>query len=155
MLVDVRRPPHAGECLRHPGDREVDVAVGELRLRHDLDAAFEDLDVDALILVEALIDGGEVAGELRLDEPLQLQLDRLGDSHTSPSAGSVDPAAVVARARSVAAGAGGRASVAAGASSAEGVLRGRGVVVVVVTAWRRARAPAIAPAIRRTFGVMS
>ncbi len=54
----------AGECLRHPCDREVGVAVGELRLRHDLDATFEDLEVDALLLVEALVEGGVVAGEL-------------------------------------------------------------------------------------------
>ena len=47
-------------------------------LRHDVDAALEDLDVEALVLVEALVDGREVAGELGLHEPLQLQLHGLG-----------------------------------------------------------------------------
>ena len=34
--------------LRHPGDGEVGLAVGEHLLRHDVDAALEDLDVEAL-----------------------------------------------------------------------------------------------------------
>ena len=39
-------------------------------------AALDDLDVQALGLVVALVDGGVVAGELGLGHPLQLQLDR-------------------------------------------------------------------------------
>ena len=66
-----------GERLRHPRDGEVGVAVGEHLLRHDVDRALEDLDVEALLLVEALLDGRVVAGELRLRHPLQLQLDGL------------------------------------------------------------------------------
>ena len=62
--------------LGHPREREVDVAVGELLLRHDVDAALDDLDVEAPVVVEALLLRREVAGELRLDEPLQLQLHR-------------------------------------------------------------------------------
>ena len=67
----------AGERLGHPREREVDVAVRELRLRHDLDAALDDADVEAHVVVEALVLGGVVAGELGLGEPLQLQADRL------------------------------------------------------------------------------
>jgi hypothetical protein len=75
---DVRPGLPARERLRHPREREVDLAVGELCLRDDLDAALDDLDVEAHALVEALVDRRVVAGELGLDEPLQLQLDRIG-----------------------------------------------------------------------------
>ena len=44
---DVRAGLAGGERLGHPGDGEVDVAVGELLLRHDVDAAFDELDVEA------------------------------------------------------------------------------------------------------------
>ena len=44
-----------GEGLGHPGDGEVDVAVGQLRLRDDLDAAFHDRHVEAHRLVVTLI----------------------------------------------------------------------------------------------------
>ena len=47
---------------------------GQHRLRDDVDAALEDLHVEAVLLVEALVLGGEVARELGLGEPLQLQL---------------------------------------------------------------------------------
>ena len=62
--------------LGHPGDRVVDVAGGEDVLRHDVRAAAHDLDVEALVLVVAFVDRRVVAGELRLRDPLQLQLDR-------------------------------------------------------------------------------
>ena len=78
MFDDVGTLLPAGERLGHPGDREVDVAVGELGLRHDLDAALDDGDVEAHVLVEALVEGGVVAGELRLGEPLQLQAHLVG-----------------------------------------------------------------------------
>ena len=45
-------------------------------LRHDVDAALEDLRRRGPVLVVALVERGEVAGELGLGEPLQLQLDR-------------------------------------------------------------------------------
>ena len=61
--------------LGHPRDRVVGAALGELGLGHDVGAALEDLDVEPGVLVVALLQGGEVAGELRLGEPLQLQLD--------------------------------------------------------------------------------
>ena len=61
------------ERLGHPGDREVHRAVGQLLLRDDVDAALDDLDVQALVGVETLVLRREVAGELRLGEPLQLE----------------------------------------------------------------------------------
>ena len=64
------------EHLRHPGDRVVDVAVGERVLRHDVAAGGDDLDLQALLLEEALLLRGEVAGELALRQPLELELDR-------------------------------------------------------------------------------
>ena len=66
----------AGERLGHPCQGEVDVAVRELGLRHDLDAAFHDRDIETHVLVEPLVLRGEVPGELRLGEPLELQADR-------------------------------------------------------------------------------
>jgi hypothetical protein len=64
-----------GQRLGHPGDREVGLALGQHRLRHDVDAALQDLHVEALLGVEPLVHGRDVAGELGLHEPLQLQLD--------------------------------------------------------------------------------
>ena len=87
---DLRALLAGGERLRHPGDRVVGLALGEHGLRHDVDAALEDLDVEALVAEEALVDGGEVAGELGLGDPLQLQL-HLG----RPAAGGVAAAVVV------------------------------------------------------------
>ena len=57
----------------HPGDGEVGLPVRQHLLRHDVDAALQDLDVQAVLVVEPLVDRRQVAGELRLDEPLQLQ----------------------------------------------------------------------------------
>ena len=62
--------------LGHPGDREVRPAGVQDGLRDDVDAALEDRDVQPGVLVEALVDRREVAGELRLGEPLQLQRHR-------------------------------------------------------------------------------
>ena len=59
----------------HPGDRVVDVTGRQHVLRHDVRPALDDLHVQALVLVVALVDRGVVAGELRLGHPLQLQLD--------------------------------------------------------------------------------
>ena len=75
---DVRSGLPARERLRHPREREVHRAIRQLLLGHDVDAALDDVDVQAPILVEALLLCGEVAGELCLDEPLQLQLHRVG-----------------------------------------------------------------------------
>jgi hypothetical protein len=61
--------------LGHPGDRVVGAPLRQLGLGHDVGAALEDLDVEPGVLVEALLQRGEVAGELGLGEPLQLQLD--------------------------------------------------------------------------------
>ena len=72
---DARALLARGERLGHPGDRVVGLALREHRLRDDVDAALEDLHVEPALLVEALVDGGEVAGELALGHPLQLQLD--------------------------------------------------------------------------------
>ncbi len=53
-----------GERLGHPRDGEVGGAVGELLLRHDLDRSFEHAHVEAVLLVDPHVGGGEVAGEL-------------------------------------------------------------------------------------------
>ena len=64
------------EHLRNPGDGEVDVARDEGVLRHDVAARGDDLDrVEALLLEVALVERHVVAGELRLRQPLELQLD--------------------------------------------------------------------------------
>ena len=67
-----------GQCLRHPGDGEVDGAVGELLLGRDVRRVLDQLDLQAAVGEESLVVSGEVAGELRLRHPLQLQLDRVG-----------------------------------------------------------------------------
>ncbi|CAB4747593.1 unannotated protein [freshwater metagenome] len=72
---DVRAGFTTGEGLGDPRDSEVRVAVGEHGLGRDVDSALEDRDVEALCLVEALVERGVVAGELGLGDPLQLQLD--------------------------------------------------------------------------------
>ncbi len=66
----------AGQSLRDPCDCKVGVAVGQHRLRNDVDCTFEDRHLETLIGVEALIDCRKVSGELSLCDPLQLQLDR-------------------------------------------------------------------------------
>ena len=53
--------------------------------RHDVDAARQDRQIDAFGLVEALVERSEVAGELGLGEPLQLQAD-LGQGHAGTRA---------------------------------------------------------------------
>ena len=56
---------------------EVDVARHEGVLRNDVAARGDDLDVvEALLLEVALVERHVVAGELRLRQPLQLELDR-------------------------------------------------------------------------------
>ena len=65
------------EHLRNPRDGEVDVARDEGVLRNDVATRGDDLDVvEALLLEVALVERDVVAGELRLRQPLQLQLDR-------------------------------------------------------------------------------
>ena len=70
---DVRAGLDRCERLRHPRDREVDVAGGEHVLRHDVDRTGDDLDVEAEVLPVAVRRREVVAAELRLGEPLQLQ----------------------------------------------------------------------------------
>ena len=72
------RAPSAARCRRHP----------------------RDLDVEALRPRRSPVDGGEVAGELRLGEPLQLQLDvgagrcrAVGDVDAAPPPADVSPVA--------------------------------------------------------------
>ena len=87
---DARALLARGERLGHPGDRVVGLALREHRLRDDVHAALEDLHVEPALLVEALVDGGEVAGELALGHPLQLQLD--GRQRARGRAGGGTPA---------------------------------------------------------------
>ena len=54
-LGDLRALLPRGQRLGHPGDREVRLALGEDGLRHDVHAALEDLHVEALVRVEALV----------------------------------------------------------------------------------------------------
>ena len=62
---------------------------------HDVHRPLGDLDLEPFRFVEALIDRGEVAGELRLGHPLQLEGDR-GELAGCRGRGSGTPAAVVA-----------------------------------------------------------
>ena len=62
--------------LWHPRDGVINGAGGQLGLRNDVHATFDNRYVKTLSLVEALVNGGEVASELRLGYPLQLQLHR-------------------------------------------------------------------------------
>src|SRR5690606_34362152 len=73
---DTRRFQGA-EHLGYPGDGEVDVAGDEGVLRNDVTSGRDDLDaVETFLLEVALVEGNVVAGELRLREPLELELDR-------------------------------------------------------------------------------
>src|SRR6185369_11518305 len=60
-----------------PADAELGLPAGDNGRGHDLDRARQDRDVKALILVVALVEGGEVTRELGLREPLQLEPERL------------------------------------------------------------------------------
>ncbi len=75
-LGEVRALLDRPEHLRHPRDGVVHVAVGERVLRHDVAARGDDLDLQALLLEVAELLRGEVAGELALREPLELELHR-------------------------------------------------------------------------------
>ena len=84
--------PRAGEDLRdvdevlplvtgreqavEPVDAELGLSAEDDLLGDDVRPAGPDRDVEALVLVETLVDGGVVAGELRLDDPLALEGDR-------------------------------------------------------------------------------
>jgi hypothetical protein len=61
--------------LRDPRDREVHRAVGQRLLRHDVDAPFDQLHLEALVGVEPLVLRRVVPGELGLDVPLHLEAD--------------------------------------------------------------------------------
>ena len=67
-----------GECRRHPVHHHVSAATGEHLLRVDVRTARLDFNFKAGFLVEALGLGHEVAGELGLRHPLQLQRHLLG-----------------------------------------------------------------------------
>ena len=66
------------EGLGDPGDAELGATGGQDLLWDDLHRPLEDLDIQALRLVEAVVEGDVIAGELRLGEPLQLEPDRIG-----------------------------------------------------------------------------
>ena len=60
---------------RHPVDDDIGAAAGDHLRRGDIGAARLDRDVEAGVLVEALFLGDEVAGELGLRDPFQLDGD--------------------------------------------------------------------------------
>ena len=64
------------QSLGHPRQPELRLARGHDLLGHDVHRPLGDLDLEPLRFVEALVDRGEVAGELRLGHPLQLERDR-------------------------------------------------------------------------------
>ena len=77
--VDQRHALFAGgERAAHPVDDHVGAAAGDHLLGRDVGAARLDLDVEAFLLVEALVLGDVVAGELRLRDPFQLQRHLVG-----------------------------------------------------------------------------
>ena len=59
--------------LGHPGHGEVHRSGGQLLLRSDVHTALVDGHIQAVTLVDPIIQGGVVAGELGLGDPLQLQ----------------------------------------------------------------------------------
>jgi len=61
--------------LGYPGQTELRLTGGHHLLGHNVDRAFKNGHVKALLRIKALIDGGKIAGELRLGHPLELQLD--------------------------------------------------------------------------------
>ena len=75
---DVGATLTGNQRLGHPGETELCTTGGKHLLWHDLNRTLDDLDVEALRLVETVVEGDVVAGELRLGEPLQLQPDRVG-----------------------------------------------------------------------------
>ena len=64
------------EHLGHPGQAELRAARRHHLLRHNLDRAFQDGHIQAFVVVETEIDGGEITRELGLRHPLELHLDR-------------------------------------------------------------------------------
>ena len=58
---------------RHPVDDDVGAAARQHLLGRDVRTARLDRHVEALLLVEALVLGDVIAGELRLRDPLELQ----------------------------------------------------------------------------------
>ena len=79
------------EHARHPADAELGLAAGDDGRRNDLDRAGQDRDVEAFVPVVALVEGREVAGELGLWEPLELELDRLQRRGTGSSGLADEP----------------------------------------------------------------
>ena len=77
--VDHRRALLARrERRRHPVDDDIGAAARQHLLRRDVRAAGLDRDVEPFILVEALVLGDVIAGELGLRDPFQLQRDLVG-----------------------------------------------------------------------------
>src|SRR5207244_13079605 len=68
------------EETRDPVDTEVGLTVDHLLLRNDIRSARQDLNVQVFVLVVALVQRNEVAGELGLGHPLELELDLVGRS---------------------------------------------------------------------------
>ncbi len=95
-MLTMSAPASRGrQRLGHPGEGEVDVAVGEVLLRNDVDAGLDDLDVEAVTLEDARVAGRDVAGELRLDRPLQAQRDLVDRCAITAGAVSVPLGSVV------------------------------------------------------------
>ena len=77
--VDHRRALLArGERRRHPVDDDVGAAAGQHLLGRDVRAARLDRHVEPFVLVEALVLGDVIAGELRLGDPFELQRHLVG-----------------------------------------------------------------------------
>ena len=68
----------AGQGRGHPVDDDVGTPAGDHLRRGDVGSAGVDGDVEPGLLVEALVLGDIVAGELRLGDPFQLQGHRVG-----------------------------------------------------------------------------
>ena len=68
----------AGQGRGHPVDDDVRAPAGDHLRRGDVGAAGVDRDVEPRLLVQALVLGDIVAGELRLGDPFQLQGHRVG-----------------------------------------------------------------------------
>ena len=68
----------AGESGRHPVDDDVGATAGDHLLGSDVGAAGLDGDVEAGVLIETLVLGNVVAGELGLRHPLELQRHGVG-----------------------------------------------------------------------------
>jgi hypothetical protein len=63
---------------RHPGDDDVRATAGDDLLGRDVRPAVLDIDVETLVTVKTLVLGDELAGELALRHPFELQRHLVG-----------------------------------------------------------------------------